>query len=76
MTTPRARAWIGAGLGLLALGPSACVERLIRDLGRCGDGALERGEICLGERSLLIIEGLEGLVLRVADFEGDGVGRR
>ncbi|MCH9684303.1 MAG: VCBS repeat-containing protein [Deltaproteobacteria bacterium] len=39
----------------------------------CGDGVLSRGEICLGlgNRSELNIEGLEGQVLRVADFDGD-----
>jgi hypothetical protein len=73
MPTPRATAWIGAGLGLAVLGSGACVERVIRDLGRCGDGGLDPGEICLGhgQRSELAIEGLEGLLLRVADFDGD-----
>jgi len=54
-------------------GGGGCVERVIYDLGRCGDGALDSGEICLGqgERSELAIEGLEGLLLRVADFDGD-----
>lgn len=49
-----------------------CVERVIHDHA-CGDGALSPGEICLGlgERSVLDIEGIEGLLLRVADFDGD-----
>lgn len=55
------------------LAAGGCVERVIYELGRCGDGALDRGEICLGqgEQSELAIEGLEGLLLRVADFDGD-----
>jgi hypothetical protein len=46
---------------------------VIYELGRCGDGALDPGEICLGQgvQSELAIEGLEGLLLRVADFDGD-----
>jgi FG-GAP-like repeat len=73
MRTPRATAWIGAGLGLAVLGTGACVERVIHDLGGCGSGGLDPGEICLGQgaRSTLAIEGLAGLLLRVADFDGD-----
>lgn len=71
MRRPRATAWIGAGL--VVLGSGACVDRVIRDFGRCGDDGLDPGEICLGQgqRSELAIEGLDGLLLRVADFDGD-----
>ncbi len=74
MTPTRVTTCIGLGLGLAVLGGSACVSRLIHDLGVCGDGVLSPGEICLGQglRSQLEIEGLDGLVLRVADFDGDG----
>ena len=70
MTTSRATASLGLGLGLLV--GAGCVARVIVD-GDCGDGVLQRGEICLGlgARSELRIEGLEGLLLRVADFDGD-----
>lgn len=74
MISARVTAWLAVGLGL-GLGASAsvgCVSRLIID-GDCGDGVLSRGEICLGQgsRSELRIEGIEGLLLRVADFDGD-----
>lgn len=73
MTTAYATATIAVGLGLAVLGSSACVARLIGEPGVCGDGTLDPGEICLGQgaESELTIEGIEGLVLRVADFNGD-----
>jgi len=70
---PLARRLVAAGLLLSALAGSGCVERVIREGGPCGDGRLDPGEICLGrgERSTLAIEGLTGLVMRTADFDGD-----
>lgn len=64
---------IVTGLSLFVLAAGGCVERVIYELGRCGDGVLEPGEICLGqgEQSALVIEGIEGLLLRAADFDGD-----
>ncbi len=63
---------IGA-LVLTSLVATSCVERVIRERGLCGDGRLDPGEICLGrgERSSIPIEGIEGLVMRTADFDGD-----
>ncbi|MCA9710102.1 MAG: VCBS repeat-containing protein [Myxococcales bacterium] len=77
MTTPRVNAGSAAGLLLLALSGTGCVERVIHDLGglqRCGDGVPAPGEVCLGQgrRFTLTIEGIEGLLLRAADFGGDG----
>lgn len=72
MNPARTHAGFGLGLVLIGAGASGCVDRVIRE-GDCGDGVLSRGEVCLGQgqRSELRIEGLEGLLLRVADFDGD-----
>lgn len=76
MNAPRTNTRLGLGLclalGLAGAGQAGCVARVIID-GACGDGIPSRGELCLGQgpRSELRIEGLDGLLLRVADFDGD-----
>jgi len=69
----RTTAVVGLTLALAPLLTTGCVDRVIRELGLCGDGTLDPGEICLGrgDRSSIPIEGIDGLVMRTADFDGD-----
>lgn len=72
MTPAATRA--GLALALTSLGPGGCVDRVIHDIARCGDGVVDPGEVCLGqgETRTLSFDALEGVSLRVADFDGDG----
>ncbi len=58
-------------LGLLALASCASDRTLST---RCGDGVYERGEVCLGPKTVEFQIPFEVHALRVADFTGDQVG--
>ncbi|MEM9462568.1 MAG: VCBS repeat-containing protein [Myxococcota bacterium] len=73
MSMLRAALWAGLTLAPFSLGGSGCVDRVIHETLRCGDGVVDPGEVCLGrgEPHTLTFDGLEGASLRIASFDGD-----
>lgn len=69
----RVAPWAGLALASFSLGGSGCVDRVIHEAMRCGDGVVDPGDVCLGRREphVLTFDGLQGASLRIASFDGD-----